>query len=169
MAHPSKPHRVIYYNKHHHHHHHRSQRLKKGGREEPRTGSDFCAHWKRRTSRLCVATLRRFQCAQKRFFFLRGHKRRTSLLAGAETRKRVASEETIDQSSPTWPPYSDTSVQTTDPATMESRMKCQCLCPPSTCDCRPAKGNLWRCQSHCRMLVCMSCIAIEDPIICHCC
>ena len=81
----------------------------------------------------------------------------------------MASDDILDRSSPIWPLYSGTSVLTTDPATMESRMKCQCLCPPSTCDCRPAKGNLWRCQSHCRMLVCMRCIAIEDPIICHCC
>ena len=48
-------------------------------------------------------------------------------------------------------------------------MKCQCLCPPSVCDCRPAKGNLWKCMSHCGMLVCMRCVALDDPVICHCC
>ena len=50
-----------------------------------------------------------------------------------------------------------------------NRMKCRCLCPQSVCNSRPRKGNLWRCDSHCEALVCMRCVEVWDPLICHWC
>ena len=48
----------------------------------------------------------------------------------------------------------------------EHRPRCQCLCD---CSHRPAKGNRWRCASHCGALVCQSCVATVEPLICHWC
>ena len=46
------------------------------------------------------------------------------------------------------------------------RPRCQCVC---NCPHRPARGNRWRCASHCGAMVCQSCVAHWRPVICHWC
>ena len=48
----------------------------------------------------------------------------------------------------------------------EMRPKCQCI---GDCTHRPRKSNLFLCTSHCESMVCLSCIACDDPVICHWC
>ena len=48
------------------------------------------------------------------------------------------------------------------------RPACQCICNPA-CGRRPARGNRYRCESHCGCLVCESCVAHWTPTICHWC
>ena len=49
---------------------------------------------------------------------------------------------------------------------VEHRPKCQCLCD---CARRPARGNRWRCTSHCEAMVCQFCVGEWNPLICHYC
>ena len=49
---------------------------------------------------------------------------------------------------------------------VEHRPRCQCVC---NCPRRPARGNRWRCTSHCEAMVCQSCVAEWHPVICHWC
>ena len=49
---------------------------------------------------------------------------------------------------------------------VEHRPRCQCVC---NCARRPARGNRWRCTSHCEAMVCQFCVAEWHPLICHWC
>ena len=59
-----------------------------------------------------------------------------------------------------------TETESQSSSLLEHRPKCQCLCD---CTRRPARGNRWRCTSHCEAMVCQFCVGEWNPLICHYC